>query len=68
MNIVEQVQSKLKAEIQDAVVKAELATKDQLPEVVLEVPKDKAHGDYSTNMAMQLARIAKKHLALLQKS
>ncbi|KZB92393.1 arginine--tRNA ligase [Bacillus sp. VT 712] len=60
MNIVEQVQSKLKAEIQDAVVKAELATKDQLPEVVLEVPKDKAHGDYSTNMAMQLARIAKK--------
>ncbi|KSU88832.1 arginyl-tRNA synthetase [Priestia veravalensis] len=60
MNIVEQVQGKLKAEIQDAVVKAELATKDQLPEVVLEVPKDKAHGDYSTNMAMQLARIAKK--------
>ncbi|TYR80207.1 arginine--tRNA ligase [Priestia megaterium] len=60
MNIVEQVQSKLKDEIQHAVVKAGLATKEQLPEVVLETPKDKAHGDYSTNMAMQLARIAKK--------
>ncbi|MDU9694819.1 arginine--tRNA ligase [Priestia aryabhattai] len=60
MNIVEQVQQKLKAEIQDAVVKAGLAEKAELPEVLLETPKDKAHGDYSTNMAMQLARIAKK--------
>ncbi|RBN40161.1 arginine--tRNA ligase, partial [Priestia megaterium] len=60
MNIVEQVQQKLKAEIQDAVVKAGLAEKAELPEVLLETPKDKTHGDYSTNMAMQLARIAKK--------
>lgn len=56
----EQVQSKLKEEIRAAVLKAGLATEEQLPDVVLEVPKDKAHGDYSTNMAMQLARIAKK--------
>ena len=28
--------------------------------MILETPKDKAHGDYSTNMAMQLARVAKK--------
>ncbi len=41
-------------------VKANLATEDQLPEVILEIPKDKANGDYSTNMAMQLTRIAKK--------
>ncbi len=60
MNIMEQVQSKLKEEIRAAVLKAGLATEEQLPDVVLEVPKDKAHGDYSTNMAMQLARIAKK--------
>jgi arginyl-tRNA synthetase len=60
MNIVEQVQNKLKQEIKDAVIKAQLATEDQIPEVILEVPKDKLHGDYSTNMAMQLARVAKK--------
>lgn len=60
MNIMEQVQSKLKEEIKAAVLKAGLATADQLPDVILEVPKEKAHGDYSTNMAMKLARIARK--------
>jgi arginyl-tRNA synthetase len=60
MNIVEQVQSKIKEEIKAAVLKAELATEDQIPDVILEIPKEKAHGDYSTNMAMQLARVAKK--------
>lgn len=39
---------------------SQLAEEKDIPEVVLEVPKDKSHGDYSTNMAMQLARIAKK--------
>ncbi|MGV3262803.1 arginine--tRNA ligase [Cytobacillus pseudoceanisediminis] len=60
MNIVEQVQGKLKQEIKDAVVKAGLAAEEQIPDVILEIPKEKAHGDYSTNMAMQLARVAKK--------
>jgi arginyl-tRNA synthetase len=60
MNIVEQVKEKLKEEIKASVIKAGLATEDQIPAVILEVPKDKAHGDYSTNMAMQLARVAKK--------
>ncbi|WP_077619948.1 arginine--tRNA ligase [Bacillus sinesaloumensis] len=60
MNVVDQVKERLKAEIKDAVLKAGLATEDQIPEAVLELPKDKAHGDYATNMAMQLARVAKK--------
>lgn len=60
MNIVEEVQSKLKEEIKAAVVKAGLATEAEIPNVILEVPKEKSHGDYSTNMAMQLARVAKK--------
>lgn len=60
MNIVEQVKSKLKEEIKAAVMKAGLAAEDQISDVVLENPKEKAHGDYSTNMAMQLARVAKK--------
>ncbi|MDQ6595213.1 arginine--tRNA ligase [Bacillus salipaludis] len=60
MNIVEQVQNKIKEEIRAAVLKAGLATEEQIPDVILETPKEKAHGDYSTNMAMQLARVAKK--------
>ncbi|MEH7347889.1 arginine--tRNA ligase [Gottfriedia acidiceleris] len=60
MNTLEQVKSRLKNEIEAAVLKAGLATEEQLPLVVLETPKDKAHGDFSTNMAMQLARVAKK--------
>lgn len=60
MNIVEQVQERLKEEIKASVLKAGLAAEEQIPAVVLETPKDKANGDYSTNMAMQLARVAKK--------
>ncbi|BET53276.1 arginine--tRNA ligase [Bacillus subtilis] len=60
MNIAEQMKDVLKEEIKAAVLKAELAEESQIPNVVLETPKDKTHGDYSTNMAMQLARVAKK--------
>ena len=41
MNIVEQVQARLKEEIRAAVVKAGLATEEQIPNVVLELPKEK---------------------------
>lgn len=68
MNIAEQVKDALKEEIIAAVVKAGLADESQVPDVLLEVPKDKTHGDYSTNMAMQLARIAKKHLVKSQRT
>ncbi|WP_078429674.1 arginine--tRNA ligase [Alkalihalobacterium alkalinitrilicum] len=60
MNSVEQLKEQLRAEIISAVVAAGLAEESQIPEVILETPKDKAHGDYATNMAMQLARVAKK--------
>ncbi|GAE26851.1 arginyl-tRNA synthetase [Halalkalibacter wakoensis JCM 9140] len=60
MNSVEQIKQQLKEQIVAAVEAAGLATADQIPEVVLETPKEKTHGDYATNMAMQLARVAKK--------
>ncbi|MCA0988953.1 arginine--tRNA ligase [Guptibacillus algicola] len=60
MNSVEQKKEQLKEEIKVAVIQAGLASESEIPEVILESPKDKAHGDYATNMAMQLARIAKK--------
>lgn len=61
MNIVEQMEQNLKEEIVRSVLAAGLAGEEEMPEVVLEQPKDKAHGDYATNMAMQLARVAKKN-------
>ncbi|QQZ09243.1 arginine--tRNA ligase [Heyndrickxia vini] len=60
MNIVEQIQMNVKSEIKNAVLKAGLATEEQIPAIILETPKDKSHGDYATNTAMQLARVAKK--------
>ena len=60
MNVVETIKETLKDEIKKAVLQAELCERDQLPDVTLEVPNEKAHGDYATNIAMQLARIAKK--------
>ncbi|MFD1036892.1 arginine--tRNA ligase [Virgibacillus byunsanensis] len=60
MNVLAQTEETLKQEIAAAVINANLASVQELPEVILEKPKDKAHGDFATNIAMQLARIAKK--------
>ncbi|WP_068673853.1 arginine--tRNA ligase [Oceanobacillus sp. Castelsardo] len=60
MNVLEQTEDTLRQEIANAVINADLATKEELPDIVLEKPKDKAHGDFAANIAMQLARIAKK--------
>lgn len=60
MNIVQEMEGKLKNEIKQAVLDSGLADESTLPSIVLEKPKDKAHGDYATNIAMQLARVAKK--------
>ncbi|MFJ5769490.1 arginine--tRNA ligase [Psychrobacillus sp. NPDC093180] len=61
MNAVEQVQQSIKNALQQAIVKAELVTEEQIPSIHLETPKDKANGDYATNIAMQLTKLAKKN-------
>lgn len=60
MSQVEQVKEQLKAALVEAVVEAGLAKEEDVPEVEIETPKDKSHGDYASNIAMQLARVAKK--------
>lgn len=60
MNVLAQTEMKVKEQIKASVLKAGLATEQELPDIILEKPKDKAHGDFATNIAMQLARIAKK--------
>lgn len=60
-NPLEQMSQMLKDAILEAIVQAGLAQREEIPVIVLEVPKDKAHGDFATNAAMQLTRIAKKN-------
>ena len=59
MNAVEQVQYVVKTAIQQAVIKAKLAETESVPAIHLETPRDKTNGDYATNIAMQLTKIAK---------
>ncbi len=60
MSILAKTEQLLKDQIAEAILAANLAEQEQLPEIMLEKPKDKNHGDFATNIAMQLARIAKK--------
>lgn len=59
MNVLIEVEETLKKEIKTAILNAELAEEEELPPIVLEKPKEKTHGDFAANIAMQLARIAK---------
>lgn len=61
LNPLEQIHQLVLEAVQDAVVAAGLAGREELPNITLEVPKDKSHGDLATNAAMQLTRIAKKN-------
>ncbi|WP_027415250.1 arginine--tRNA ligase [Aneurinibacillus terranovensis] len=61
MSIVEQTKNKIIEEIKQAVVASGMVESEQIPDFVLEIPKEKSHGDYATNIAMQLTRIARKN-------
>ena len=61
VNILEQLQGTLRNEIRRAVIASGLVDEADVPDVVLETPKEKAHGDVATNMAMQLTRIARRN-------
>lgn len=61
VNPLERINQALKEAIAEAIIAAGLAQREEVPVIVLEVPKEKAHGDLATNAAMQLSRIAKKN-------
>ncbi len=55
----EQLSSTIRAVLSDLVTRGDLAASVQVPEeVVVERPKNKDHGDYATNVALQLAKPA----------
>ena len=64
---VNQIESNLKQVLKDAVKKAFDQDLD-IENIVIEIPKDKSHGDYSTNVAMQLTRVLKNNPRVIAQS
>src|SRR5690625_4330030 len=60
MTMLQAIETTLKKEIVKAIVQAKLCEEGEIPTFVLEQPKERAHGDFATNIAMQLARVAKR--------
>lgn len=60
MNAVEQAQQAIKEAFLQAIKKAELVENTDEIKFHLETPKTKGNGDYATNVAMQLTKIARK--------
>ncbi|RAR40744.1 arginine--tRNA ligase [Paenibacillus sp. MDMC362] len=61
MNPLDHINGLVAEAVAEAAVAAGLVSREELPGITLEVPKDKSHGDLATNVAMQLTRIAKKN-------
>lgn len=62
MNLVNNVTENLRAALANAAENAKAKGKinyEELPSFVLEVPKDKSHGDFASNIALVLAKPAK---------
>ncbi|MGL5383675.1 MAG: arginine--tRNA ligase [Culicoidibacterales bacterium] len=61
MSVVEQLKEQLREQIQQAVASAEIVSAETTFEIQLEKPKDGTKGDFASNVAMQLTRIAKRN-------
>ncbi|WP_121641001.1 arginine--tRNA ligase [Virgibacillus sp. Bac330] len=60
MNILREAEDLIRNVIQQAVLKTEWIEKiSDVPPIVLEKPNNDQHGDYATNIAMQLTKVAK---------
>lgn len=61
MNIIEQTRAAIR-ELLEAALKHIIVDPDMtVPPYVIEMPKEHAHGDFSTNLAMQLTRLLRKN-------
>ncbi len=64
MNMVEKVTEQIKDIIREAIQtcieKGEFNNIGEMPEVIVEVPREKAHGDFATNVAMTMTKQLKK--------
>lgn len=59
MNIIDQVKQTLIQEIEKSIQQANII--ESIPEIKIEIPKDTKNGDYATNIAMVLTKLAKRN-------
>lgn len=59
MNIIDQVKQTLIQEIEKSIQQANIV--ELIPEIKIEIPKDTKNGDYATNIAMVLTKLAKRN-------
>src|SRR5690625_4055072 len=60
MNVLDQVEKTLKEQLAAAVEACDFMTDEKVPDIQLQKPREKEHGDFATNGAMQLTRMAKR--------
>lgn len=58
---VNKIELSLKKVLRQAMIKLEYVEDYDLERIVIEIPKDKTHGDYSSNIAMQLTKILRRN-------
>ena len=58
---VNKIELSLKEVLKQAIIKNEYVEDYNLEQIVIEIPKDKAHGDYSSNIAMQLTKLLRRN-------
>ena len=58
---VNKIEIALKEALKKAMVKCNFVEDYEIDQITIEIPKEKSHGDYSTNIAMQLTRLLRKN-------
>ena len=58
---VNKIELSLKNALRQAIIHLEYVEDMDVKQIVIEIPKDKDHGDYSTNLAMQLTRVLRRN-------
>jgi arginyl-tRNA synthetase len=63
INIIDDIKLEIKETIKKAIIKSQkndLIPAIEIPEINIEIPREKEHGEFSTNIAMQITRLVKK--------
>ena len=58
---VNKIEISLKEVLRNAIISLGFVEDYKVEQIVIEIPKDKAHGDYSSNIAMQLTKILRRN-------
>lgn len=58
---VNKIEISLKEVLRNAIISLGFVEDYKVEQIVIEIPKDKAHGDYSSNIAMQLTKVLRRN-------